>query len=258
MTRDLKNRVALITGATRGIGKGIAKTFASLGAGVVLVSRDTLAGEKASAELRATTGANVTFHTGDVTDLASMQKAAATAAAEYGRLDILCANAGIFPSKPLLDLSVDEWDEVFDVNVKGTLLSAQACIPFLRRSDAGRIIVTSSITGPVTGFPGWCHYGASKAAQLGFIRTAALELSQYGITINAILPGNIETEGLTDLGEEYRQAMINSVPLKRLGTPEDIGFAAAFFASPHAGFITGQTLIVDGGQVLPESLSSIE
>jgi 3-oxoacyl-[acyl-carrier protein] reductase len=258
MTHDFKNRVALITGATRGIGKGIARTFANLGADVVLVSRDVAAGEKASAELHAGTGADVTFCSGDVTQSASMQNAAAIAAGKYGRIDILCANAGIFPSTPLVDLTLAEWDKVFNVNVRGTLVSVQACLPFLRRSDAGRIIITSSITGPVTGFPGWCHYGASKAAQLGFIRTAALELSRYGITINAILPGNIETEGLADLGEEYRQQMISSVPLKRLGTPADIGFVASFFASPHAGFITGQTLIVDGGQVLPEALGSIE
>jgi 3-oxoacyl-[acyl-carrier protein] reductase len=126
-------------------------------------------------------------------------------------------------------------------------------LPFLRKSNAGRIVVTSSITGPITGFPGWSHYGASKAAQIGFIRTAAIELSQYGITINAVLPGNIETEGLSELGENYRRQMINSIPLKRLGTPDDVGFAVSFFASPEAGFITGQTLVVDGGQVLPES-----
>jgi len=256
MTHDLRNRVVLITGSSRGIGKGIARTFADLGADVVLVSREASAGEKTSAELRANTGANVVFCSGDVTDLSSMRNAAAVAAEKFGGIDILCANAGIFPSTPLLEMTLDEWDKVFDVNVRGTLVSVQACLPYLRESDAGRIVVTSSITGPITGFPGWSHYGASKAAQLGFVRTAALELSRYGITINAILPGNIETEGLADLGEDYRQRMIRAVPLKRLGTPSDVGFAASFFASVHAGFVTGQTLIVDGGQVLPESLDS--
>ena len=186
-----------------------------------------------------------------------MQSAAEQAVQRYGRLDILCANAGIFPSAPLAELTGEQWDEVFNVNVKGTLFSVQACLPYLRRSDAGRIVVISSITGPITGYPGWSHYGATKAAQLGFIRTAALELSQYGITINAVLPGNIETEGLAEIGESYRQQMISSIPLKRLGTTEDIGFAVSFFASPEAGFITGQTLVVDGGQVLPESLQAM-
>lgn len=256
MAYSLKNRVALITGATRGIGKGIARALSALGADLLLVSRDSSAGERASAELRGT-GARIAFHAGDVTDLASMQKAAQEAIRRYGRLDILCANAGIFPAATLVDLKGDQWDEVFNVNVKGTLFSVQACLPFLRESNAGRIVVTSSITGPITGFPGWSHYGASKAAQLGFIRTAAIELSPYGITINAVLPGNIETEGLAELGESYRQQMISSIPLKRLGTPDDIGFAVSFFASIESGFITGQTLVVDGGQVLPESLTAM-
>lgn len=160
-----------------------------------------------------------------------MRTAAEKAVERHGSLDILCANAGIFPSSNLMELSGDQWDEVFNVNAKGKLFSVQACLPFLRKSDAGRIIVTSSITGSITGFPGWSHYGASKAAQIGFIRTAAIELSQYAITINAVLPGNIETEGLSELGEDYRRQMINAIPLKRLGTPDDVGFAVCFL--PH-------------------------
>jgi len=252
---SLNGKVALITGAARGIGKGIARTLARCGANVLLVSRDRAAGEKAAAEL-CDAGGRAAFHSGDVTDLASMRTAAEKAVERYGSLDILCANAGIFPSSSLVELTGDQWDEVFKVNAKGTLFSVQASLPFLRKSNAGRIVVTSSITGPITGFPGWSHYGASKAAQIGFIRTAAIELSQYGITINAVLPGNIETEGLSELGENYRRQMINSIPLKRLGTPDDVGFAVSFFASPEAGFITGQTLVVDGGQVLPESLTA--
>ena len=256
MEDSLKGRVALITGASRGIGKGIARTLASSGAEVLLVSRDQTTGDRVAAQLR-DSGWSAAFHAADVTDLASMKNAAEQAVQRYGRLDILCTNAGIFPSAPLAQLTGDQWDEVFNVNVKGTLFSVQACLPYLRRSDAGRIVVISSITGPITGYPGWSHYGATKAAQLGFIRTAALELSQYGITINAVLPGNIETEGLAEIGESYRQQMISSIPLKRLGKTDDIGFAVSFFASPEAGFITGQTLVVDGGQVLPESLQAL-
>ena len=120
------------------------------------------------------------------------------------------------------------------------------------------MVLTSSITGPITGFPGWSHYGASKSGQLGFLKTAALELSRYKTTINAVLPGNIMTEGLEDLGEEYLATMAASIPLKRLGTPEDIGTAALFFASDEAAYITGQTIVVDGGQILPESLEALE
>jgi 3-oxoacyl-[acyl-carrier protein] reductase len=118
-------------------------------------------------------------------------------------------------------------------------------------------VLTSSITGPVTGFPGWCHYGASKSGQLGFMHTACIELAKHGITVNAVMPGNILTEGLIGLGEDYHKTMAASIPLKRLGTVEDIGCAALFFASKEAGYITGQTIIVDGGQILPESLEAL-
>jgi 3-oxoacyl-[acyl-carrier protein] reductase len=128
----------------------------------------------------------------------------------------------------------------------------------LKQSPYGRIVLTSSITGPVTGFPGWAHYGATKAGMLGFMRSAAIELAKYGITVNAILPGNIETEGVGEIGEEYRRQMEAVIPFKRLGKPEDVANAALFFASDEASYITGQTLIVDGGQVLPESSLALE
>ncbi|MDT5233965.1 MAG: 3-oxoacyl-[acyl-carrier protein] reductase [Mycobacterium sp.] len=118
------------------------------------------------------------------------------------------------------------------------------------------MIITSSITGPITGYPGWSHYGASKAAQLGFIRTAAMELAPKQITINAVLPGNI-TDGLVEMGQEYMDQMASAVPAGRLGSVADIGNAALFFATDEASYITGQTLVVDGGQVLPESHMAI-
>ena len=124
-------------------------------------------------------------------------------------------------------------------------------------SRDGRVIVTSSITGPITGYPRWSHYGASKAAQLGFIRTAAMGLAPKQITINAVLPGNIVTEGLADMGQEYLDSMASAIPAGRLGTVADIGNAALFFATDEAAYITGQTPVVDGGQVLPESLMAI-
>ena len=114
------------------------------------------------------------------------------------------------------------------------------------------------LANSTAGFPGWTHYGASKAAQLGFLRTAAIELARYGITVNAVLPGNIITEGLAALGEDYQRSMATSIPLKRLGTVEDIGYAALFLASKEAGYITGQTIVVDGGQILPESLEALK
>ena len=183
---------------------------------------------------------------------------AAAAIDAFGGIDILCANAGIFPDSKLASMTEEDMDRVFDTNIKGTLLTVQACIPALGASGHGRVILTSSITGPITGYPGWSHYGASKAAQLGFMRTAAIELAPLGITVNAVLPGNVATEGLADLGEDYRHAMEMSIPQRRLGDVEDIGNAALFFACDEAAYVTGQALAVDGGQVLPESLAALE
>jgi 3-oxoacyl-[acyl-carrier protein] reductase len=183
---------------------------------------------------------------------------AARAVEEFGGIDVLCANAGIFPSVRLAEMSADALDTVMRTNFNGTVYSVQACTDALERSGHGRIVVTSSITGPFTGFPGWSHYGASKAAQLGFIRTAAMELAPKRITINAVLPGNIKTEGLDDLGQDYLDQMAASVPQGRLGEVADIGHAALFFASDEAGYVTGQSLVVDGGQVLPESLMALQ
>jgi 3-oxoacyl-[acyl-carrier protein] reductase len=135
------------------------------------------------------------------------------------------------------------------------MLAVRAAIPELERSGRGRVVLTSSITGPITGLPGWSHYGASKAAQLGFMRTAAIELAGKGITVNAVVPGNVVTEGLEELGQEYMDSMARMIPVNRLGTVEDIGHAALFLASDEAGYVNGQAIVVDGGQVLPETLA---
>jgi 3-oxoacyl-[acyl-carrier protein] reductase len=186
-----------------------------------------------------------------------MEAAAKAAADRNGGIDVLCANAGIFPQAKLEDMTSEQWDEVIGTNLKGCFHSVKACVPYLKSSDQGRVVLTSSITGPVTGFPGWSHYGASKSGQLGFMHTASIELAKYGITVNAVMPGNIITEGLAGLGEDYLKTMAASIPLKRLGTVEDIGHAALYFASKEAGYVTGQTIIVDGGQILPESLEAL-
>lgn len=252
-----KPRTALVTGGTLGIGKGIARVFADNGYNVVVTARNTEKGRQAEAELRAR-GGEVSFVEGDVTRLDSMQAVVAATLERYGGLDVLCANAGMFPSAKLDEMTEAEWDAIFQVNVKGTFLSVQAALPALKASPAGRIVITSSITGPVTGYPGWAHYGSTKAAQLGFMRTAAVELARHGITVNAVLPGNIYTEGLQDLGEDYLNTMKASIPMKRLGAVEDIGNAALFFAQESSGYVTGQALIVDGGQVLPETLEAVD
>jgi 3-oxoacyl-[acyl-carrier protein] reductase len=254
MSTSLQGKSVIVTGASKGIGKGIARVFAQAGgAKVLVVSRHLAEAEATAKEI----GNGASGFAADVTQPAQMAAMAMAAAERHGGIDVLCANAGMFPQSKLEEMTTDEWDEVFGTNMKGTFLSVQACIPYLKKSGQGRVVITSSITGPVTGFPGWSHYGATKAAQLGFMRTACIELAKYGITVNAVLPGNIVTEGLKDLGADYMDSMAASVPLKRLGAVEDIGHAALFFASKEAAYITGQTIIVDGGQILPESLDAL-
>jgi 3-oxoacyl-[acyl-carrier protein] reductase len=254
----LQGRTVIVTGGTKGIGKGIARVFAGAGTNVVVVGRDEATGQAAAQELDAAAEGQVVFVAADVADPDACERMAAEATDRFGGIDVLCANAGVFPDRKLVDMTAEDIDAIFAVNVKGVMLSVKACLPALERSGHGRVILTSSITGPFTGFPGWSHYGATKAALLGFLRTAAIELAAGQITINAVLPGNIVTEGLAELGEDYRRQMEASIPQKRLGAVEDIGHAALFFATDEAGYITGQSLIVDGGQVLPESLMALE
>jgi 3-oxoacyl-[acyl-carrier protein] reductase len=253
MTQSLKGRSVVVTGGSKGIGKGIARVFAGAGANVVIVARHGDQAEVAANEI----GHGAWGMAGDVTSLDSMNTVMAEAAKRNGGLDVLCANAGVFPPAKLEDMTSEEWDLVVDTNLKGTFHSVKAAVPYLKKSDQGRIVLTSSITGPITGYPGWTHYGATKAGQLGFMRTACIELAKYGITVNAVMPGNIVTEGLVGMGEEYQKTMAASIPLKKLGQVEDIGFAALYFASKEAGYVTGQTIIVDGGQILPESLEAL-
>lgn len=253
MSASLKGRSVLVTGGSKGIGKGIARVFANAGAKVAILARHAEQAEAAAREI----GHGAFGLSGDVTSLPSMEKAMKTVADRSGGLDVLCANAGIFPPAKLEEMTDAQWDEVVDTNLKGTFHSVKAAVPFLKKSTQGRIVITSSITGPVTGFPGWTHYGATKAGQLGFMRTACIELAKYGITVNAVMPGNIITEGLAGMGEDYMKTMAASIPLKRLGVVEDIGHAALYFASKEAGYVTGQTIIVDGGQILPESLEAL-
>lgn len=258
MFTSIAGRSVIVTGATKGIGKGIARVFAREGANVLITGRNEEDAQRTVAELDQVGAGRVAYVLGDVAEPAACAAMAAAAVEAFGGIDVLCANAGIFPDAKLVSMTEADMDRVLGTNVKGTLLSVQACLPALRESGHGRVILTSSITGPITGFPGWSHYGASKAAQLGFMRTAAIELAPMGITVNAVLPGNIATEGLADLGAEYRTAMEASIPQRRLGEVEDIGNAALFFASDEAAYVTGQAIAVDGGQVLPESLAALE
>jgi len=256
MFNSLRGRSVIVTGASKGIGRGIALRFGLAGCKVLVVSRSLNEASAVAAEIAAADGEALGW-AADVTRQSDMRDMAEAAMQSFGSLDILCANAGIFPAAKLGEMTEAEFDNVIGTNLKGTFLALSACLPAMKEKKRGRIILTSSITGPVTGYPGWAHYGASKAGQLGFMRTAAIELARDGITVNAILPGNIATEGLAGLGEDYVRSMEASIPMRRLGSVTDIANAALFFASDEAAYITGQSLVVDGGQILPESLAAL-
>jgi len=251
---DVRGLGVVVTGGTRGIGRGIARVFAAGGARVVVTGRDAARGEAAAAGLAA--AGDVHFVAADVRRRRDCDAVAEAALGRFGRIDVLCANAGIFPETPLAAMSAEGLRQVMATNLDGTVFSVQACLPALEASGRGRVVIISSITGPITGSPGWSHYGASKAAQLGFMRTAAIELASKGITVNAVLPGNVATEGLVSLGAGYEASMTASIPAGRLGTVDEIGYAVLFLASRQAGFVTGHSLVVDGGQTLPESLAA--
>jgi short-chain dehydrogenase/reductase SDR len=244
---DLAGEVALVTGGAKGIGKGIAKALKQARAKVLIGDIDKEKGKETASEL------DGEFYYLDVTDRDQVQYIVQSIYEKYGKLSILCSNAGIFPQVSIENMTEEDWDKVQNINAKGTFFVAQAALKYMKKQSYGRVILTSSITGPITGFSGWAHYGASKSAQLGFMRSAALEYAKYGITVNAIQPGNILTDGLIQAGEEYMRKMKEIIPVYTLGKPEDIGYTAVFLASREAGFITGQTIVVDGGQVLPET-----
>lgn len=254
MLQSLHGKTAIVTGGSRGIGKGIAKRFGEAGLNVLVVSRNLADAEAVAGEI----GANASGFAADVSDAAACDAMVGTALERYGAINVMCANAGIFPAARLDEMTAADFDHVISTNLRSTFLSVSAVLPAMTRAGGGRIILTSSITGPITGYPGWSHYGASKAGQLGFMRTAAIELAPKNITVNAVLPGNIFTEGLDGIGGDYIAKMEASIPMKRLGTVTDIANAALFFASDEAGYITGQALTVDGGQILPESLGALE
>jgi 3-oxoacyl-[acyl-carrier protein] reductase len=240
----LAGRTALVTGGTRGIGRGIAEVLCAAGAQVVISGRDADRGQKVAAEVSAQ-GSPCHFRRADVRSQRDFDELAAYAGEQFGSLDVLVHNAGVYPEVPLTEMSEADWDLVHDTNLKSAFFALRACLPLLKQSPAGRIVFVSSITGPITGFPGLAHYGASKAGLDGLMRSAAIEVAPFGITVNAVAPGSIRTEGLADLGADAIASMEALIPLKRLGQPHDV-------ANAVLSFVTGHSVVVDGGQTLPE------
>ena len=255
MSKRYADKSVVVTGAGSGIGRAIAQAFGAEGAKVLAADLDEGAARETARSIE-DAGGQARGVKADISSGAEVEAMANSAVAHYGQLDVLCANAGIYPSATIDDMSEQDWDRTNDINLKGTFLSVKACWAKMKSRNYGRIVLTSSITGPLTGYPGWAHYGATKAGMLGFMRSAAIEFARHGVTINAVLPGNIMTGSLEDIGEDYVRRMEQAIPIGRLGEPQDIAWAMLFLASDEAKYITGQTLVVDGGQTLPESISA--
>ena len=244
-----ENQVAIVTGAGRGIGHAIAVRLAKEGARVASVSRTEVNAKKTADEINAARADAARAYAVDVSDQAAVQKAAAQIFEDFGRVDILVNNAGVTRDGLSMRMSLDDWDTVLNTNLKGAFIFAQAVMRPMAKQRSGRIINISSIAGLI-GNAGQANYAASKAGLIGLTKTLARELASRGITVNAVAPGLIETDMTTVLSEEIRQAILQKVPMGKLGEPDDIAGAVAYLASPEAKYITGQVLTVDGGMVM--------
>jgi 3-oxoacyl-[acyl-carrier protein] reductase len=244
-----ENQVAVVTGAGRGIGHAIAVRLAKEGARIASVSRTEANAQKTADEINATRADAAKAYAVDVADHAAVQKAAAQILEDFGRVDILVNNAGVTRDGLSMRMSLDDWDTVLNTNLKGAFTFTQALMRPMIKQRSGRIINISSIAG-LTGNAGQANYSASKAGLIGLTKTLARELASRGITVNAVAPGLIETDMTTVLSDEIRQAILQKVPLGKLGDPDDIAGAVAYLASAEAKYITGQVLTVDGGMVM--------
>ena len=243
---SLSGKVAIVTGGSRGIGRAVAEALAAQGARVVVTYVKGESEAQKVVDGIAERGGNAEILGFDVADMKASEAAIAEAAKRHGRLDILVANAGIAIDGLLLRVKEEEIDRVFAVNVKGALACARAATKVMMRARTGRIVFLSSVVGEM-GNAGQAVYSASKAALLGLTKTLAREYASRGITVNAVTPGFIDTDMTTNLTPELKENMLKAVPLGRTGRPDEIAAAIAFLCSDEAGYITGQTLRVNGG-----------
>ena len=244
---NLKGKIALVTGAGHGIGREIALALARSGAEVVV----TDASDKifdVSKEIESV-GAKAFPVKCDVTDAKEAVAIEEKVLGKYERIDILVNNAGIYPQKPFLEMTMEEWNKVLSINLNGVFHCTKAIIPKMVEQKSGKIVNIASIAGAVVGYMNLAHYSASKAGVVGFTKSLALEMAQYGININAIAPGPIDV-GAIPAGSEIYQQIIKTIPIGRMGLPIDIANLVVFLASDESSFITGQCIVCDGGSTI--------
>jgi 3-oxoacyl-[acyl-carrier protein] reductase len=245
----LQDKVALVTGAGRGIGLGIALAFAREGARVALCDVSAALLDEALAQIEAQGGQALAFHM-DVTRQEQIQHVVGHVVGRWGTIDILVNNAGIYEVLPFEEISEAQWDRLLAVNLKGAFLCCQAVVPHMKRQGGGRIINMASSAGKTGGTLAGAHYSVSKAGLICLAKQLARELGLYGITVNAIAPGRIDTPMIHVASDEENEAFRLRTPLGRLGTAEDVANAAVFLASGEAAFITGEILDVNGGLLI--------
>ncbi|MEM0043033.1 MAG: SDR family NAD(P)-dependent oxidoreductase [Thermofilaceae archaeon] len=248
MMLNLSDRVAIVTGAGQGIGREVSLQLAQAGAKVVLIDVSDKVFDVLR-EVRGFGGDGLAIKC-DVSRWEDVRAAVNQVLDKFGRIDILVNNAGIYPFKPFTEMGEQDWDKVLDVNLKGVFNFTRAVLPRMIEQRRGKIINISSIAGSVVGFPNLVHYSASKAGIIGFTRALALETAQYGITVNAISPGPIETPGIGVLSKEAYEQVRRAIPLGRFGKPEEVAYLVLFLASDKSDFITGQNIVIDGGYTI--------
>ena len=245
--KPLENKIALVTGAARGIGQAIALQLAADGADLALCDVKVEWLEDTAAKVKAL-GRRVETYAMNVADGAAVGEAVAKVAADFGRIDVLVNNAGITRDTLLIRMSEEDWDAVLDINLKGAFLVTKAVVKYMMKQRSGAIVNIASVVG-IMGNPGQANYTASKAGLIALTKTTAKELGSRNVRVNAVAPGFIRTAMTDKLAEPVKEAMLKMVPLGRLGEPEDVAKAVAFLASDAAAYVNGQTLAVCGGMV---------
>jgi 3-oxoacyl-[acyl-carrier protein] reductase len=246
---DLKGKVAIVTGSSRGIGAAIVTKLASEGANVAINYNNNSTLAESLAKSLTSQGYEIITVQGDISNPAQAGLLVDTVVEKWGKIDILVNNAGVNKDKLLIRMSVEDWDEVINVNLKGTFLCTKLVVPFLIKQRSGRIINISSVVG-LSGNPGQTNYAASKAGLVGFTKALAREVASRNITVNALAPGFIVSGGMVDeLSEESKSAILQRIPMGRFGTVEEVANTCAFLCCEEAGYITGQVITMDGGMI---------